>query len=330
MQIAEQCGFVDRRIETFDPETLLEVIRDGRFDHRLLEGGTFEVRHRRVMFGNNSLDCGDYAPSFAVNGQFSEDQICLGFTPRVEKPAWCNGFTLAKDEILCFTEGAELQFRNSPQTTWQALLVDRKELQDVATILTGQPLELPEKGTANFKARNGARGVHSAVELALSDLASTSALTGPGAASLCEEIVNAFVRALASTNDPPIQRSFAGYRYLGMRRAEGFLRAHMDKPFSSRALCCATHMSERSIEMLFKEAYGISPRTWSQISRLNAARQDLLRGDVHTVSVTSVATRWGFFHFGRFSAAYRRLFGEVPSATLMNRRRRPTVRGGAF
>jgi hypothetical protein len=50
MLITEQCGFVDRRIETFDPETLLEVIRDGRFDHRLLEGGSFEVRHRRVVF----------------------------------------------------------------------------------------------------------------------------------------------------------------------------------------------------------------------------------------------------------------------------------------
>jgi hypothetical protein len=53
MLITEQCGFVDRRIETFDPETLLEVIRDGRFDHRLLEGGSFEVRHRRVVFGKS-------------------------------------------------------------------------------------------------------------------------------------------------------------------------------------------------------------------------------------------------------------------------------------
>ena len=328
MQIAEQCGFVDRRIETFDPETLLEVIRDGRFDHRLLEGGTFEVRHRRVMFGKSSVDCGDYEPAFAVNGQFSEDQVCLGFTPRVEKTAaWCNGFTVARGEILCFSEGAELQFRNSPKTTWQALLIDRKELQDVATILTGKPLDLPETGTANFRAHDGARGVSSSIELALSDLANTGALMGSGAISLCEEIVNAFVRTLASTIDAPSQRSFAGYRYIGMRRAEEYLREHMDRPFSSRALCSATHMSERSIEMLFKEAYGISPRTWSQISRLNAARQELLRADVRTASVTSVATRWGFFHFGRFSAAYRRLFGEVPSVTLMNRRRRPVVRG---
>src|ERR1700724_4247090 len=107
MQTKVQCGFLDRRIETFDPENLLEVIRDGRFDHRLLEGGSFEVRHRRIIFGNSSVDCGDYAPAFAVNGQFSSDQICLGFTPQAEKLTFRNGSSDAQGEILFFTEGAE-------------------------------------------------------------------------------------------------------------------------------------------------------------------------------------------------------------------------------
>jgi AraC-like DNA-binding protein len=328
----EQCVFVDRRIETFDPETLIEVIRDGRFDHRLLEGGRFDIRHRRIVFGNSSLDCGDYSPAFAVNGQFSADQICLGFTPRIEKPAWCNGFNLRKDEVMCFAEGAELQFRNAPRTSWQVILVDRKELQDIAMLLTGEPLELPEKGTTNFRIRDEARGISAAIEFALTDLSNSETLASPGANSLCEEVVNEFVRALASTGDAPGRSltSFAGYRYGAMRRAEEYLREHMDRPFSSRALCHATHMSERSIEMLFKEAYGISPRTWSQLARLNAARFELLRADVRTVSVTAVATRWGFYHFGRFSAAYRRLFGEAPSTTILNRRRRATVPGTAF
>jgi AraC-like DNA-binding protein len=329
MLSTEQCGFVDRRIETFDPETLLEVIRDGRFDHRLLEGGGFEVRHRRIVFGSSSVDCGDYSPAFSVHGQFSHDQVCLGFTPYVEKPAWCNGFNIGRGEILCFAEGAELQFRNAPRTSWQVILTDRKELQEIAMILTGQHLELPEKGTENFKVRDGARGVSSAIELALTDLSNPATLASPDANSLCEEIVNEFVRAIATTDDLSGRSltGFAGYRYGAMRRAEEYLREHMDRPFSSRALCQATHMSERSIEMLFKEVYGISPRTWSQLARLNAARQELLRADARLVSVTAVATRWGFYHFGRFSAAYRRLFGEVPSATIVNRRRRAVAQG---
>jgi AraC-like DNA-binding protein len=323
MQTNVQWGFLDRRIETFDPENLLEVIRDGRFDHRLLEGGSFEVRHRRVVFGNSSLDCGDYSPAFAVNGQFSTDQICLGFTPRVEKPAWCKGFNVAKGEILCFTEGAELQFRNAPRTTWQALLIDRRELQEVATILTDRPLELPERGTTNFKAPDHASSLTSMVQCALLDLAKSETLSDSAAASLCEEIVNEFVRAIAYTDRSShrSQREFAGYRFAAMRRAEEFLREHMDAPYSSRGLCSATRMSERSIEMLFKDAYGISPRTWSQIARLNAARQDLLECNGEEVRVSDVAGRWGFFHFGRFSAAYRNLFGELPSATVTTKRR---------
>jgi AraC family ethanolamine operon transcriptional activator len=327
METIDQCGFIDRRIETFDPHNLLEVIRDGRFDHRLLEGGSFEVRHRRVVFGKSSLDCGDYSPAFAVNGQFSPDQICLGFTPRTEKPAWCNGFSVGKGEILCFTEGAELQFRNAPRTSWQALLVDRRELQEVSTILTGQPLGLPERGTVSFKAQDQATNLSSVIEVALSDLAGSGTLNGPAAGSLCEEIVNEFVRSLASTDAPSgrTRQNFAGYRFAAMRRAEEFLRDNMDSPFSSRGLCAATRMSERSIEMLFKEAYGISPRAWSQIARLNAARQDLLKDEVEDVRVSDVAVRWGFFHFGRFSAIYRELFGELPSVTATNTRQRARV-----
>ena len=326
MQTNAQWGFLDRRIETFDPENLLEVIRDGRFDHRLLKSDRFEVRHRRVVFGNSSLDCGDYSPAFAVNGQFSTDQICLGFTPRVEKPAWCNGFHVARGEILCFTEGAELQFSNAPRTTWQALLIDRRELQEVATILTGRPLGLPERGTINFKAPDQASSLASTVQFALSDLAESGALSDSAAGNLCEEIVNEFVRAIAYTDQSSQKshRDFAGYRFAAMRRAEEFLREHMDAPYSSRGLCSATRMSERCIEMLFKEAYGISPRTWSQIARLNAARQDLLERNIEDVRVSDVAVRWGFFHFGRFSAAYRNLFGELPSATAAIKRR-PTV-----
>lgn len=33
-------------------------------------------------------------------------------------------------------------------------------------------------------------------------------------------------------------------------------------------------------------------------------------------TVTEIAARWGFFHFGRFSAAYADFYGEAPSRTI--------------
>jgi AraC family ethanolamine operon transcriptional activator len=40
-----------------------------------------------------------------------------------------------------------------------------------------------------------------------------------------------------------------------------------------------------------------------------------LRAAPDTATVQAIARRWGFWHTGEFAAAYRRLFGELPSQT---------------
>jgi adenylate cyclase len=60
---------------------------------------------------------------------------------------------------------------------------------------------------------------------------------------------------------------------------------------------------------------------------LTAARDDLLTG-AGNISVTDVAVRAGFSHFGRFAQEYRRLFGEAPSATLRRNRLAKRNRSG--
>jgi AraC-like DNA-binding protein len=64
--------------------------------------------------------------------------------------------------------------------------------------------------------------------------------------------------------------------------------------------------------------------------RLNVVRHEL-RAVAATASVRAIAQRWGFWHTGEFAAAYRRLFGELPSQTRNGRprgmRAGPTSRG---
>jgi AraC-like DNA-binding protein len=52
------------------------------------------------------------------------------------------------------------------------------------------------------------------------------------------------------------------------------------------------------------------------MKRLSEARRALLAADCKRVTVTEIATSFGFLELGRFSVEYRKVFGENPSQTL--------------
>ena len=64
----------------------------------------------------------------------------------------------------------------------------------------------------------------------------------------------------------------------------------------------------------------MGPKHYLVLRRLHMARRELRRAELSTTTVTEIATRYGFWHFGRFAAAYEAALGELPSATLLRRR----------
>jgi transcriptional regulator GlxA family with amidase domain len=50
--------------------------------------------------------------------------------------------------------------------------------------------------------------------------------------------------------------------------------------------------------------------------RLHHVHAELAANSPNSLTVTTVAGRWGFVHLGRFASQYRQLFGETPSETL--------------
>lgn len=95
-------------------------------------------------------------------------------------------------------------------------------------------------------------------------------------------------------------------------------------PVALGALCRELGTSERTLQAVFAEQFGVGVREMERTFRLQGAREFLLAGRAGSEreQVTAVATRYGFWHLGRFSAYYRAMFGESPSATLRRARRR--------
>jgi AraC-like DNA-binding protein len=101
-----------------------------------------------------------------------------------------------------------------------------------------------------------------------------------------------------------------------MRRLEEVLEANPDRSLYLAELCAATGASDRTLRACCQEHLGMSPMRYLWLRRMHLARRALRRADPAATTVTKVATSYGFWELGRFSVAYRSLFGESPSATL--------------
>ncbi len=98
-------------------------------------------------------------------------------------------------------------------------------------------------------------------------------------------------------------------------RAVDYMRGGLDRKITMADLVAACGVADRTLQKHFRVFLGLSPLRYFRRLRLAAARESLLNG-ANSASVTEVAARYGFTHFGRFSAQYRRCFGESPSTTL--------------
>ena len=90
-------------------------------------------------------------------------------------------------------------------------------------------------------------------------------------------------------------------------------------------LCRVFGVSRRSLQYAFEEVVGVSPVTYLRAQRLNAVRRDIKIAETDAL-VMETAARWGFCHSSYFTASYKKLFGELPSATQQRHKRFTPVR----
>jgi AraC-like DNA-binding protein len=104
-----------------------------------------------------------------------------------------------------------------------------------------------------------------------------------------------------------------------MRRLHDLLDESAGRALYLVEVCARLGVSLRTLHKACLEHVGLSPRRFLWLRRMQLARQALIAADVRTVTVTQIATDFGFWEFGRFSVRYKWLFNESPSATLRRR-----------
>lgn len=135
--------------------------------------------------------------------------------------------------------------------------------------------------------------------------------------------VDSLVRGLLLAAEHPHRGSLTGDPRLvaprAIRTAVDIIEAEAHLPLTLSLIAARCHVSVRSLQLGFQRHLEISPMAYLREVRLRRAHQSLLESDPSTVTVASVAYRWGFTNLGRFAAAHSARYGEPPVTTLRRR-----------
>lgn len=307
-----------RVLSSFDPEELRDSLGGtDSSEYRRLPGGQLRVELEHVALPSSVLKRRKCWMPIWNRGKLPATAITIY--------AW-----LDASAIGFHPEGMDFDCISRPHSDVVTLTVERADFQRAAVKLLGHPLSLPEQGSVQRQ------GSPSELEPILAAIGACFRAGRRRAERWDAEIPHrleydllaAYIRAFDAAPPRP-DRTFGWelWRMEVVRRTVDYLDRFIDEPFDMTMLSAATGLTPRSIQRAFQAMFEMSPTVWFRTERLHRAHDDFLhaRG-----SVTDVASRWGFLHFGHFSAEYRKLFGELPRTTASTgRARHPSVQTDA-
>lgn len=232
-------------------------------------------------------------------------------------PVVVDGMTVTPDVVLRFAQAADSNQHSLGPIRWANISIDRAGLDALGPEIAEQEPAASSGSRAVVPGKSALRRLrrlHSDVELAV--IQSPAALGEPEAVRAVEnQIVQALVDCLTGLE----QRwpTSAQVRHATvMRRFRDLLEANLDCTLYLPEVCAALGVSHRALSYCCHELLGTSPKRYFYLRRMYMVRRTLLQADRYATTVTEIATRYGFWEFGRFSVHYKALFGEKPSATL--------------
>lgn len=268
-------------------------------------GPSWSIAHAR-------FDRGSYQQGISVPGM----RTFALLEPSAPEVEWC-GRALTAEVVGAFSRSGEFRSIAPPGfgvTTLSfpeeelSLACERVAIHDVSKRIGDGETTLkldPEKGT-DLRQR-----AHRALELV--GRSDRSVATSLAIDHLREEICEQLVLALAPGS--PIRRnSWQRKRSLTIQRSLATIEAGLAEAISVPEIAAGAGVSRRTLENVFRERLGVSPKSFVNSQRLVLARRYLRRlSDDEPIS--EVANRLGFWHLGQFARDYRQLFNELPSET---------------
>jgi AraC family ethanolamine operon transcriptional activator len=258
-----------------------------------------------------------------VEGQSWVDgsMIYLPLTATCEYSA--NGRVIEKDAFMVLGPGTDFVLSTKFEHDWCSISVPSQVLE--LDLDFQEPLKASDETGCRVTRPN--RHLAGQFETSVRQVLATAAQypqfeSSPGATVAAADLLElgALVLGRQQRSTPDAGR-FKVSRVEIIRRSKELLEQREGEHVSIAELAAAAGVSERTLRTAFHEAFGVGPTRYLQLRSLHQIERALRAAHPEETTVAEVLARHGVWQFGRCAARYQRLFGELPSETLLARRR---------
>jgi AraC-like DNA-binding protein len=305
-------------VHTFtDPDNYAESVRQGTVDLTITERGRFTAKLTRIDLHRLWMQrFSENLPRIA-HTVLDPRRAVIQFPTQPGPLQLLGGHEIRASNIMRYGEGQDQFQRSHGLAGFGAMSLPVGDMVVAGATIASCDLTPPKDAvtvTPAPRAIAKLRRLHSAAASLAED--APEIIAHPEAAhSLEQALIEAMVDCLAS-REVRENTLAQGQHAIVMRRFHRVVEENPEHPLYIPEICNAIGVSSRTLQACCHEHLGMGPKHYLLLRRMHLARRALRQATPDAVSVTEIATRYGFWQLGRFAVEYRSLFGEAPSATL--------------
>ena len=294
-----------------------EVVQSWDLEFRQLDRGQF--KGTLLQYGFKKAQVGITAANrkFDQRGTAPDKLVSFAMLGPGSPPVIWRGVEVGHHKLMVYTARDEIDCASEPGFNVMTYSVSEKMLSQLGRNLGMFRLERSLK-------RNKIIPISSRSVRVLKDaIIGTNCNVGPNGAGIDTEpvrmalettIPHLILKMVAETLDIQIRSPLTRKRKRALAAIEQYLNGPTP-PTKVGELCQVAGVSERTLQYLFRQKYGITPKTYLKRVQLNRVHRALYRMNPRKINITDIANEWGFWHMGQFARDYRKLFGELPTTT---------------
>ena len=300
-----------------DPDEYAAAIRQSTYKITITRRGNYSAKLTRIDLPSLWMQrFSDNLPRIA-SIDIPDDRAIIAFLTQPGSSVVHDGVQYRADKIARPGLEQTSYQQSSGPTQYASMSLPVEQMAALGPAVLGRDV-MPAKNEAVFTPPPDAMARLQRLHATAGQLAegAPAVLTHPEAARGLEQaLVEAMMHCL-SGGELHEERSAQRHHAAIMRRFEQTIQKNLDQPLYIPELCREVGTSLRTLNDCCQEHLGMGPKHYLLLRRMHMVRRALRESLPAEMTVTEIATRYGFWQFGRLSVEYKALFGETPSTTL--------------